>query len=92
VILVEVSIGEWDQFWSVFTSAGQELRTAHGSRGVQAFRDADDPHRVWLLFDWTRDEFERFLADPQVPPTMRSGGAQGPPTAHFLERAGELPH
>jgi hypothetical protein len=91
MILVSVDIAEWERFWSVFTSAGQEKRTEHGSNGVQVFRETDDPTKVWFLFDWDRDRFEQFLADPEVPPTMRSGGAQGPPAARFVEPMGELP-
>jgi hypothetical protein len=92
VVLGRVTIGEFEQFWSVFTTAGAEKRREHGSRGARVFRSADDPNEVWLLFDWDRAEFEGFLADPEVLPTMRSGGAQGPPEVRYVEPAGELPN
>jgi heme-degrading monooxygenase HmoA len=91
VVLARVTIGEFEQFWSVFTTAGAERRREHGSQGARVFRNQDDPNEVWLLFDWDREQFKAFLADPEVPGTMASGGAQGPPEVRFVEPAGELP-
>jgi quinol monooxygenase YgiN len=91
MILVRVRFDDWDQFWSQFTSAGAKMRRSHGSRGVQAFRDAEDAGAAVLLFDWDRAAFDAFRADPQVQATMRAGGALGPPEATFLEPVGELP-
>lgn len=91
MVLVRATIGEWEQFWRQFTSAGADRRREHGSRGVTVFRDADDPHAVLLLFDWEREAFEAFLADPEVQATMRAGGTTGPPEPRFLEPVGELP-
>jgi quinol monooxygenase YgiN len=90
VILVRVQFADFEQFYAQFTSAGAELRRRHGSRGARVFRDAADEHRAWLLFDWDRDAFDAFRADPEVQASMRAGGATGPPEAFPLEEIGEL--
>jgi hypothetical protein len=91
VILVRVRFGDWDKFWSAFTAAGADRRREHGSSGVRVLRNADDPGEAWLLFDWERERFEAFLADPAVRETMKSGGVLGPPEVRFVEQVGELP-
>jgi quinol monooxygenase YgiN len=90
MIAVRVRFEEWGRFWDVFTTAGAERRREHGSQGVRVFRDADDPAVALLLFDWEREAFEAFRADPDVQATMRSGGATGPPEATFLEPVATL--
>ncbi|HEU4403814.1 MAG TPA: hypothetical protein VFS43_00760 [Polyangiaceae bacterium] len=91
MVLVRVRFRDWAQFWSVFTQAGAERRREHGSSGVRVLRDADAPGEAWLLFDWERERFERFLADPLVRETMTSGGALGPPEVRFVDQVDELP-
>jgi hypothetical protein len=39
----------------------------------------------------SRDSFEAFRNDPQVPPTMRSGGATGPPEFTVVGKTAEFP-
>ncbi len=90
MILVRVQFGDFQQFYDQFTTGGAELRRRHGSRGVRVFRDAADPHRAWLLFDWDQEAFDAFRADPEVQASMRSGGAQGPPEAFALDAVAEL--
>ncbi|MCL4802425.1 MAG: hypothetical protein KJ025_22730 [Burkholderiales bacterium] len=68
------------------------MRRRHGSRRAEAFRGGDDPNRVYLVIDWeSREAPERFRADPEVPPTMRSGGITAPPQFTFVEQVAELP-
>lgn len=91
MVLLRVRFGDWAQFWSVFTGAGADRRREHGSSGVRVWRSADDEHEAWLLFDWPRERFERFLADPAVRETMKAGGALGPPEVRYVERVDDLP-
>lgn len=91
-IWAEVAIEDFAQFLSVFSSAGLAARQRHGSLGAQAFRVEGDPHTARVLIDWAdRASFERFVADPQVKATMRSGGATRPPVFTLLGRAGRYP-
>jgi hypothetical protein len=90
MILARVTIGDFDQFWSVFTTRGAEHRRTYGSAGARVFRNADDPNEVIALFDWSKEDYERFLADPRTREVMSSAGLPGPPATTFLEPVGEV--
>ncbi|WP_162915170.1 antibiotic biosynthesis monooxygenase family protein [Desertibaculum subflavum] len=90
--LAEVSIGDLATFISVFATRGAGMRRKHGSHGAEVLGAAEDPNRVYVLIDWeSREHFERFRADPDVPPTMKSGGATAPPRFTPLTRVGSFP-
>jgi hypothetical protein len=43
---------------------------------------------VWCSFDWDTEDYERFLADPEIPAIAQELALQGPPVtadpvAHF---------
>lgn len=87
--LAKVRIADAQRFLEVFATHGQARRRAHGSRGAQAFMLPDEPGTAMVLIDWAdRAAFDAFRADPEVPPTMRSGGALEPPQFTVLERRG----
>lgn len=88
--IVRVKVADPKLFWEVFRSRGRVLREKYGSRGVRVFHLAEDPNTILLEFDWERADIERFLADPEVPPTMKSGSAIGAPEFTFAEPIGEL--
>ena len=49
----------------------------------------DEPGVAMVLIDWAdRASFDAFRADPEVPPTMRSGSTLEPPQFTVLERRG----
>ena len=90
--LTEVAIEALPKFLEVFTTHGAELRRRHGSRSAQVFEVSGDGLRVCVLIDWeSREAFERFKADPQVPATMRSGGILHSPPFAALRRVASLP-
>lgn len=43
------------------------------------FRDPDDPNRVWAVFDWELEDYDKFLADPEIPAIAAELGVQGTP-------------
>jgi quinol monooxygenase YgiN len=90
VVLVRVEIGDFDRYWSVFSTIGAGLRREYGSRRARLMRNADEPGEVWILFDWDRDDAERFFADEQVAEIVRAAGGKMPPEIRHLEPAGEL--
>jgi len=91
--LAEVSIQELPQFLAVFATKGAVMRRKHGSRGAEAFGVGDDPARAYVLIDWeSKEAFERFRADPDVPGTMKSGGMTAPPKFTPLVRVAAFPH
>lgn len=68
-----------DRFLEVFATTGSEKRREYGCRGAHAYFDPDDPHRVWSVFDWDAKDYDRFLADPEIPAIARALGIQSPP-------------
>lgn len=90
MVLTKVKIGEFDQFWSVFSTKGAALRRVHGSKGARVLRNAEDPNEVWVLFDWERERFEQFLSDPKAREVMGEAGLQRPPEPVFVDAAGEV--
>lgn len=64
-------VADLDQFLRTFSTIGVEKRRQHGCRGAHVFRDPDDPHRVWVVFDWELEDYQGFLADPEIPAIAR---------------------
>ena len=88
MILSTAKIADFDQFWSTFSTKGAEKRKQYGSKGARAFRDPDDPNRVWILVDWDEESYKQFISDPEMAEIFKEGGLQGPPQP--AELAGEL--
>lgn len=89
MILATVRVDEFDRFWSVFTTDGAEQRRKFGSRGAKVLRNSDDQHEVRVLFDWTREDYERFLQDPRTREVMAAAGLQGPPEHVVVDPVGD---
>jgi hypothetical protein len=87
MILATAKVTELDQFLKTFSTLGAEKRREHRSRHSHVFRDPEDPRRVWVVFDWDVADYERFIADPEVPAIFQEAGLQGPPVK--AEPAGE---
>jgi hypothetical protein len=90
MVLTNVKVADFDQFWSVFSTKGAEKRKQFNSRGATVLRSTENENEVWVLFDWDEADFKAFLEDPEVPGIMQEGGLQAPPEPRFLEKAGEL--
>jgi hypothetical protein len=87
MILSTAKVADFDQFLKTFSTRGAEKRKEHGSKGSWVFHDPDDPSRVLVAFDWEMEDYERFIADPEVPSIFQELGLQGPPVK--AEPAGE---
>ena len=81
LILTTAKIEDFDQWWNTFSTKGAEKRRQHGCEGSQVFRDPDDDHRVWVVFDWDEEGFRNFVSDPQMVAVFEEGGMQGKPQA-----------
>ncbi len=74
-----VEVADFDRFLETFSTIGVEKRRQHGCRGSSVFRDPDDASRVWVFFDWSIEDYERFLSDPEVPAIARELALREPP-------------
>ncbi|MBN6039008.1 hypothetical protein [Amycolatopsis sp. 195334CR] len=79
MVVTVASVEDPERFLAVFTTIGAEKRREHGCRSARAYFDPDDPHRVWSFFDWDQEDYEGFLADPEIPAIARELGLQAPP-------------
>ena len=87
MILATVKIEDFDRFWSAFTARGAEKRKQHGSKGSHVFRDPNDDHRMWVVFDWDEEGYANLMSDPEVPAIFQEAGLKGRPEK--AELAGE---
>jgi hypothetical protein len=69
-------------FLEIFSADGADKRKQHGSEGAIVFRDPSEGDRVWVVFDWDEDGWQRFVSDPEAPRIMRGPG----------RRRGRRPH
>ena len=79
MIVTIAKVADFDQFLKTFSTKGVEKRKQHGCRGSHVFRDPDDPDRVWVFFDWKIEDYERFLADTEIPAIARELALREPP-------------
>ena len=79
MLLATTTVEDFDRFTSVFSTKGAEKRKQHGSKGAHVFRDPNQEDRVWVIFDWDLDGWQRFASDPEVPPIMKEAGHKGRP-------------
>jgi hypothetical protein len=86
MILSTVKVEDFDRFWNTFSTKGAEKRKQHGSKGSHVFRDPNDDHRVWVVFDWDEEGFRNLLSDPEIPAIFQEAGLQGRPTMATLAR------
>jgi hypothetical protein len=79
MIVTISNVTDFDQFLRTFSNEGVEKRREHGCKGAHVVRDPDDAYRVWVFFDWAQEDYEGFLADPEVPAIARKLALQKPP-------------
>jgi quinol monooxygenase YgiN len=83
VIVTVARTTDPDRFLEVFKTIGARKRREHGCRSARLYVDPDDPNRLWSVFDWDPEDYEQFLADPEIPAIARELGLQAPP-AHAV--------
>jgi hypothetical protein len=86
MILSTVKIEDFDRFLETFTTKGADKRKQHGSQGSHVFRDPNDDTRVWVVFDWDEEGYQRLLSDPDMPAIFEEAGLQGRPQTAELAR------
>jgi quinol monooxygenase YgiN len=87
VVLATTRVEDLDRFKDVFMTAGSEKRREHGCKGVLLFRDPHQDDRVWAIFDWDEQGWQRFVSDPEVPPIMKEAGhKEKPQSAELISR------
>lgn len=84
MILATTKVEDVDRFLSIFSTKGAEKRGQHGSKGSTVFRDPVEENRVWVLFDWDAEGWQKFVSDLDVPAILQEAGHIGRPQAAEL--------
>jgi quinol monooxygenase YgiN len=79
MIVTVARVADFDRFLKTFSTKGVEKRREHGCRGSHVFRDPEEPNRVWVFFDWSVEDYEGFLSDPEIPAIAQELALQEPP-------------
>ncbi|MGC7096854.1 hypothetical protein ACPZ19_19455 [Amycolatopsis lurida] len=79
MIVTIARVSDPDRFLEIFRTIGAEKRRQHGCRSARVYFDPEDPHRAWSVFDWDAEDYEGFLADPEIPEIARQLGLEAPP-------------
>jgi hypothetical protein len=79
MLLATTTVEDFDRFAEIFSTTGADKRREHGSKGALVFRDPNQEDRVWVIFDWDAEGFQRFASDPEVPAIMQEAGHKGRP-------------
>ena len=74
MLLATTTIEDFDAWMKVFTTTSAEKRRRYGSKGAAIFRDPNEADRVWVVFDWDQQGWQRFVSDPEVPPMLKAAG------------------
>ena len=88
MMLATTRVEDFDRWMKVFSSTSAEKRKQHGFRGAIVFCDPVEADRVWVVFDWDEQGWQRFVTDPEVPPMLKDAGHKMKPQAALL--AGQL--
>ncbi len=84
MILATTKVEDVERFLDIFSTKGAEKRKQHGSKGSTVFRDPVENDRVWVLFDWDAEGWQKFVSDPDVPAILHEAGHIGKPQAAQL--------
>ncbi|HZU59393.1 MAG TPA: hypothetical protein VE983_00405 [Solirubrobacteraceae bacterium] len=79
MLLATTTVEDFDRFTDVFSTTGAEKRKQHGSKGAHVFRDPNQEDRVWVIFDWDLEGWQKFASDPEVPPILQQAGHKSRP-------------
>jgi quinol monooxygenase YgiN len=79
MILATTTVEDYDRFVKIFSTKGAEKRAQHGCKGSTVFRDPNEEDRLWAIFDWDVEGWQRFASDPDVPAIMQEAGHKGRP-------------
>ena len=79
MLLATTTVEDYDRFAQIFSTKGAEKRALHGCKGSRVYRDPNEADRVWAIFDWDAEGWQKFATDPEVPGIMQEAGHKGRP-------------
>lgn len=89
MLLATTTVEDVDRWLRIFSTTSAEKRKQHGSNGSTVFLDPNEDDRVWVIFDWDAEGWQRFVSDPDVPPIMQEAGHKSRPQVAEFSRSYE---
>lgn len=84
-MLVQHQVKDYAAWKNVYDSVA-DLRARNGELSDRIYRDASDPNKLTVIFEW--DSFEnaqKYSQSPELKSAMEKAGVMGPPSIYFLD-------
>ena len=83
-MLVQHQVKDFSEWKNVYDSVA-DLRTSNGELSDQIFRDASDPNKLTVIFQWdSLANAQKYAQSPELKAAMEKAGVNGPPKIDFL--------
>jgi quinol monooxygenase YgiN len=83
-MLVQHKVKNFADWKKVYDSVAG-LRHSNGELSDQIYRDASDPNKLTLVFQWdSLPNAQRWAQSPELRAAMEKAGVDGPPSISFL--------
>ena len=79
MLLATTTVEDYDRFAPDLLDQGRREARPARFKGSRVYRDPNEADRVWAIFDWDADGWQRFATDPEVPAIMQEAGHKGRP-------------
>jgi len=83
-MLVQHQVKDFSEWKNVYDSLA-EMRSTNGELSDQIYRDASDPNKLTLVFQWdSLANAQKYAQSPELKAAMEKAGVGGPPKIDFL--------
>ena len=86
-MLVQHQVKDYAAWKKVYDSV-KDLRTSNGELSDKIYRDADDPNKLTVVFEWdSLENAKKYASSPELKAAMERAGVEGKPSIYFLNEA-----
>ena len=86
-MLVQHQVKDYAAWKKVYDSV-KGLRTSNGELSDKIYRDANDPNKLTIIFEWdSLKNAQNYAQSPELKAAMEKAGVMGPPNVSFLNEA-----
>ena len=83
-MLVQHQVKDFSEWKNVYDSVA-DLRTSNGELSDHIFRDASDPNKLTVIFQWdSLANAQKYANSPELKAAMEKAGVDGRPNIFFL--------
>ena len=86
-MLVQHQVKDFSEWKNVYDSVA-DLRSSSCELSDQIFRDASNPNKLTVIFQWdSLANAQKYAQSPELKTAMEKAGVTGPPKIDFLNEA-----